>query len=60
MEQDIDFKRIRVPIVWAGRQRELSDGSKVWACGACAYPDDCACEGRCDRASDEDLARGLT
>lgn len=56
---NIDYEYIKVPITWAGIGRELQDGRFVWACGGCLDPDSCAADGCCQRATDEDFARGL-
>jgi hypothetical protein len=61
-ESDPDFDpfgRIQVPITWAGVTREASDGTKVWTCGACAAVDACLKLRTCQRASQNELERGL-
>jgi hypothetical protein len=45
------------PITWAGQQKGGTESPMV--CGACPDWRKCAVQDRCDRASDEDYARGL-
>lgn len=37
------------PIHWAGYTRDLEDGRRVFACGACPDPEGCADAGSCER-----------